>query len=225
MMFDNLMQRLGYQFSNIMLLEEALTHPSVSESRNYERLEFLGDSILSFVITTMLLEKFKTESEGDLAKRRASVINGKVLFTIANDLKINQELIISESEEKTDGRNNARNLENTIEAIIGAIYLDGGIAPCTKFIITHWTDSIDANVAPPVDDKTFLQEWSQDKGYGLPQYHLLAKSGPDHKPVFLVEVKVGNIPTVSASAPSKKEAEKNAAQKMIEYIKENESKN
>jgi ribonuclease III len=223
-MFSDLMKRLGYQFSNIKLLEEALTHPSVSEERNYERLEFLGDSILSFVITTMLLEKFTTESEGDLAKRRSSVINGKILCSIANSLEINQELIISESEEKTDGRNNPRNLENTIEAIIGAIYIDSGIESCKDFIISHWTVSIDANVSPPVDDKTFLQEWSQDKGHGLPQYSLLEKTGPDHKPLFLVEVKVGDLPKISASASSKKDAEKNAAQKMIEYIKENDSK-
>ena len=222
-MYTELLAKLEYQFQDINLLQEALTHPSSVGDKNYERLEFLGDAVLSLVITTLLLEKFEHETEGDLAKRRASVINGKVLCEIANVIGINSFLIISEGEENSGGRNNSRNLENTIEAIIGALYLDGGIEVCRNFIVKYWSELIDANHLPPVDDKTYLQEWSQNKGYGLPEYKVLDKTGPAHKPSFLVEVKVGDLQKCTGVASSKKEAEKEAAQSMINYIRSHES--
>jgi len=223
-MLNDLSKKIEYEFKDASLLQEALTHPSTIGNKNYERLEFLGDAILSFIITTILIEKFKEESEGDLAKRRASVINGEVLGDIANKMEINHLLIISASEESSGGRYNKRNLENTVEAIIGAMYLDGGIEVCKNFIVKYWSDFINANISPPIDDKTYLQEWSQEKGHGLPEYQVLDKLGPAHKPSFLVEVRVGDLPKSQASASSKKEAEKKAAQNMIEYIKSNEQK-
>jgi len=223
-MFEKLLEKLEYQFQNIETLEEALTHPSFSEDLNYERLEFLGDSVLSLVITTLLIDQFKGESEGDLAKRRSSVINGKTLHKVAENIDLGSFLFIAEVEENLGGRHNPKILENAIEAIIGAIYLDGGLEPCKNFITKYWLESINNNAEPPVDSKTFLQEWSQNKGYGLPIYTTLDKTGPDHKPCFVIEVKVGDFPPCTASAFSKKETEQEAALKMIQYIKENDTK-
>jgi len=223
-MITELSQKLGYDFKNIKLLEEALTHSSSSENVNYERLEFLGDSVLSLIITTLLVEKFQDETEGDLAKRRASLINGKSLYKISNTIGLGSYLILSEGEENTGGRNNPKILEDTIEAIIGAIYTDGGLDVCKIFISKYWGGIIENDVTPPVDNKTFLQEWAQSKGYELPEYKILEKTGPDHKPSFSVQVHVGDLPPCTASSYSKKEAEKEAAQLIINYIKEHETK-
>lgn len=223
-MFEKLLEKLEYQFKNIKILEEALTHPSFSEESNYERLEFLGDSVLSLVITKLLIDKFQNENEGDLAKRRSSVINGKALYKVAEGIDIGSFIFIAEVEDNLGGRHNPKILENAIEAIIGAMYLDGGLEPCINFITKYWLESIDTNAEPPVDSKTYLQEWAQNKGYGLPIYTILSKTGPDHKPSFVIEVTVGDLPRCTGSAFSKKETEQEAALKMIQYIKINDSK-
>ncbi|MCH9753931.1 MAG: ribonuclease III [Alphaproteobacteria bacterium] len=219
-MLTELSKKLGHNFNNIKLLEEALTHPSSSENLNYERLEFLGDSVLSLVITTLLVDKFQNEKEGDLAKRRASLVNGKSLHKISNIIGLGEYIILSEGEENTGGRSNPKILEDTIEAIIGAIYVDGGLDPCKIFVSKYWNDIIDSDITPPIDNKTFLQEWAQSKGYKLPEYKVLDRTGPDHKPSFSVQVTVGDLTPCIASSHSKKEAEKEAAQLMINYIKE-----
>lgn len=221
-MLTELSHKLGHTFKNIKLLEEALTHSSSSEDINYERLEFLGDSVLSLIITTLLVEKFHNETEGDLAKRRASLINGKSLHNIANIIGLGSYIILSEGEANTGGRTNPKILEDTVEAIIGAIYIDGGLSPCKDFILKYWNDIIENDVNPPVDNKTFLQEWAQSKGYALPEYKIIEKTGPDHRPSFVVQVSVGDLPPCNASSYSKKEAEKEAAELMINYIKKNE---
>lgn len=218
-MFSELYKNIGYKFQNEKLLEEAITHPSANEDFNYERLEFLGDSVLTFFVTEILMSKFKNESEGDLAKRRAAVINGKSLFEIAENIKIKTHLILSNSEERSGGRDNQKILENAMEAIVGALYLDAGIEETRSFIEKHWLPFIEKDITPPVDEKTYLQEWAQANGHSIPEYRISDKKGPDHNPHFTVVVKVGGFPECSGTGPSKKEAEKHAAANIIKHIK------
>ncbi len=224
-MFPELYKKIDYTFKNADLLREALTHPSADEKRNYERLEFLGDSVLTLVITDILISKFKSEPEGDLAKRRAYVINGKILSEIAQNIGIQDHIILSDSEENMGGRDNMKILENSMEAIIGALYLDGGITPPTSLIKKYWIPFIEKNVSPPVDEKTYLQEWAQAHHHNIPVYKVSAKKGPDHSPDFTVTVDIGDMPQSTGHGHSKKEAEKNAAANMIKYIKQNDTKN
>jgi ribonuclease III len=220
---------LNYQFINENLLLQALTHPSVAQNyyqtkiANYERLELLGDSVLSLVITEWLLQRFPDDDEGLLARKRATLICGNFLCKIATHLGIQQYIVMSEGEEKAGGKTNARILENVIESIIGAMYLDGGLEVCKKFIQTFWEEAIiEANIVP-VDPKAFLQEWAQKHGKPIPSYSIIAQEGPAHKPIFTVEVIVEGIPKFQAQGHSRKVAEKLAAEQGVVYI--NDKKN
>lgn len=224
-MFSELYKKIDYKFKDEKLLKEALTHPSANEGLNYERLEFLGDSVLTLVISDILIQKFQNESEGDLAKRRAAVINGRILSEIATKLKLPEYIVLSSSEEHSGGRKNTKILENTLEALIGALYIDSGLDFVSSFIKQYWTPIIEKHASPPVDDKTYLQEWAQSQGYRLPEYKILSKEGPDHNPNFVVEVEVQNLPIFKGKGNSKKDAEKSAASNIVKYIKQNEPKN
>lgn len=213
--------KIKYTFKNSDLLIEALTHPSASYQdgeiqKNYERLEFLGDSVLSLVITELLLERFPNETEGDLAKRRSYLVSGEVLSLIAQNIGMPNHIIMSRNEENCGGKDNKQILENTVESLIGAMYIDGGIQPCENFIVAQWEKELSST--PPIDPKTFLQEWSQAKGYGIPHYSTINTQGSDHRPMFTVSVSVKDMPSFSAEAQSKKAAEKKVAQLMIDYI-------
>jgi ribonuclease-3 len=219
-MYEPLFEKLNYRFTNIELLKEALTHPSAEKPgtsyKNYERLEFLGDAILAFIITCRLLEAFPNDSEGNLAKRRTSLVNGLRLSSIASEFGLKQYISIEKTHEISN-----RVLENVCEAVIGAMYLDGGIAPCEWFITTYW-DLGASDALPPTDAKTTLQEWSQKKRLGIPSYTMVERIGSAHHHVFVIEVSVQDIEKkFRESAPSKKEAEQKAAAKMLEWIRNN----
>lgn len=227
-MHEEFFKKINYTFNDLSLLKEALTHPSISQlnkaEKNYERLEFLGDSILSFVITDLLINEFAKETEGDLARRRAYLVSGEVLNQIATTLDIAKEIQLSEAEERVGSRSSLQVLENVVESLIGAIYIDGGLEACAEFIKNNWQPIIRSSVLPPVDAKTFLQEWSQAKNLGTPLYTLTEQFGAAHSPVFTIEVSVRTLPPFKASAPSKKLAEKRAAQLMIDYINDKKRK-
>lgn len=221
---DSLYKKLDYKFKNAELLKEALIHPSFnlgndSSAKDYERLEFLGDTVLSLVITGLLIKEFQFEDEGDLAKRRSLLVSREVLIKIADALDISQHILMSEEEQKIGGHKNPNILEDVIESIIGALYLDGGLEVCKKFITKHWLSLIRSYALPPVEVKSALQEWSQDKGKGIPKYTLTDKSGEDHKPIFTIKVSLPGMPSFLGKGESKKIAEKDAAQMMLEYIK------
>lgn len=214
---------LEYQFKNQELLIEALTHPSLSRQEidrkfNYERLEFLGDSVLGLVIAEMLMDKFSEESEGDLAKRQAGLVRGEAVASIAIKLDIGKFIIMTSGEEQTGGRENHNNLENCLEAIIGAIYKDAGYDLARNFIIKHWSYLIIDMLEPPKDYKTLLQEWAQSRKKKLPKYNILEVQGSSHSPQFLVEVVIDGVESVSQWASSKKKAEKLAAEKLFNII-------
>ncbi len=210
---------IDYHFKNSSLLEEALTHPSLSKNNplNYQRLEFLGDAILAMIMAELLLKKHQTENEGELSKRQAYLVSGEVISQIARKIGISEIIKISVSEESAGGRNNKRNLENAMEAVIAAIYLDSNLEECREFVLKHWQDFIDQDIAPPKDPITSLQEITQAKTKTLPVYETNKTGGDEHKPVFTSMVEIdGN--KFSAEGFSKKEAQKNAAIKALAAI-------
>lgn len=211
---------LGYQFTDPSLLEEALTHRSVVSGRiiGYERLEFLGDRVLGLVVADMLMEAFPDENEGALARRLAALVREKTLAAVARDIGLGAELRLGPSEAESGARENDALLADACEAMIAAIYRDGGLAPARRFIERHWSDRLAAEVAPPHDAKSALQEWAQARALPLPVYRVVEREGPDHAPLFTVSVEVEGRPPASATGPSKRVAEQAAARALLEAI-------
>ncbi|MDA0782350.1 MAG: ribonuclease III [Rickettsiales bacterium] len=229
-MVDKIEKALSYSFKDHSLLEEALTHPSISKQRcdkisffNYERFEFLGDAVLGLVIAELLINKYPEEKEGSLAKRLAGLVRGEALVSVARKLNIGEFIKMTQGEEVMGGRDNSSNIENTLEAIIGAIYIDSGLESARDFISRHWIELVDNMKEPPKDPKTELQEWSQGRGLPIPEYKVIKQTGPSHDPFFEISVKVEGVEEVTADGNSKKKAEKNAAKKLLKIIKEEDS--
>lgn len=214
---------IGYVFSNKELLEEALSHPSGGKSRdksafNNQRLEFLGDAVLGLVIARLLFEMYPSENEGDLARRQAALIRGETLTEIAKSIHVGDFLRLSASEEAAGGRSNATNIEDACEALIGAMYLDGGLEEAEKFILAHWTERARSTATPPKDAKTALQEWAQARGLPLPGYQVVVSEGPAHAPIFTIEVSVQGFAPAAASGASKRVAEQLAAGQLLNRL-------
>lgn len=227
---DKVEKALSYNFKDRSLLQEALTHPSISKQEseekdffNYERLEFLGDSVLGMVIAELLINKYPNEKEGELAKRQAGLVGGEALTEIGRKINIGRFIRMTQGEETMGGRENSSNIENALEAIIGAIYLDSGFDSAKGFINKHWEDLVENMKIPPKDPKTELQEWSQGRGLLIPDYKIVKTTGPSHSPFFEVQVTVEGLKPVVSEGYSKKEAEKNAARLLLKIIKEEDS--
>ena len=203
-------------FSDPYYYELALRHRSVDSQHNNQRLEFLGDRVLGLVIAELVYDHFPDEREGDLAIRHAALVCGASLTHVARTLNLGEELELSEGEDMNDGRNNVSNLEDACEALIGAYYLDGGLEKARDFIVRHWTPLLHQDLTPPKDAKTLLQEWAQAQGLGLPSYHDINCTGPDHAPEFTIEVRVHNHEAEQAFGSSKREAQQRAAQLMLD---------
>ncbi len=214
-----LQARIGYDFTNRVLLEQALTHSSHSGNNN-ERLEFLGDRVLNLVIAHALYEAFPKEAEGALAKRHAGLVQAKMLVQIAQDISLGDFLILSESERATGGALNENILSDAVEAILGAIYLDGGHDPAQELVLRLWGERIRMINATHADSKTELQEYVQAKGWPLPDYEISGRSGPDHAPTFEITLKVRGQAPLTATGPSRRAAEKEAARRMLEELKD-----
>ncbi len=201
---------LGHRFQRSELLEQALTHASAASADgrpSLERLEFLGDRVLALAIASDLLRRFSDEDEGALARRLASLVSGESLVRIARELGIAR--YVRTDSGITDGGIPDSVLEDACEALIGAVYLDGGLAPATALIERLWTPLM--TVHPPSDAKTELQEWVQARGMKLPVYETVAAEGPPHAPVFTVEAAIDGLDPVRGSAGSKRAAERAAA--------------
>lgn len=201
----------GYTFKNQDLLRRALTHASTGEDGNYERLEFLGDRVLGLIIAELLFARFPEESEGDLAKRQAALVQGEWLAVVAGDIGLGGYILMSEAEAQSGGGENENRLADVFEALIGAIYLDGGLVPCRALITRLWDGRMDAMKAPPQHPKTALQEWAQGLGLPLPVYKIVEQSGPDHAPVFIVELSVKGFDSVRSEGRTRQAAERAAA--------------
>ena len=207
---------ISVDFNDKSLIKQALTHPSLSKKGpNYERLEFLGDHVLGLVISEKLFEKFPDEAEGNLTKRLAGLICGETLVKVASNLNLGEYIQMAQSEASSGGRTNKANLENAMEALIGAIYLDKGIEVAREFISHNWDNLIDTMVEPPKDAKSALQEWAQGNGFPLPEYEVVSIEGPPHAPIFEVKVTVEGQKPAFGNGTSKRAAEQEAAARMI----------
>jgi ribonuclease-3 len=205
---------LGYTFVQQPLLVLALTHRSNATSHN-QRLEFLGDAVLGLLVAEMLYGLYTDADEGDLSKRQVSLVNGAQLAEIAVAMGLGEHLILSNSEEEQGGRSNASNLEDACEAVLGAVYLDGGIDAARALVEKFWKPYALELKAAPKDAKTALQEWAQARSLPLPEYVVLSSDGPAHAPHFVVEVRVHGQQPVSGEAGTKRAAERLAAEVML----------
>jgi ribonuclease III len=239
---DDLAQRIGHAFARPELLAEALTHPSAlppparrgrrrhaetaAPRRGYERLEFLGDRVLGLVIADLLWRRFATEPEGHLTRRLTGLVRRDALARVAASLGLDRDLALSRAEAAAGAARNPSILADVCEAVIAAIYLDGGFAAAFAFVERFWAPLIgEMAAAPPRDPKTALQEWAQARGLGLPEYQLVATSGPDHSPRFTVAARVAGSDEAAAIASSKRAAETAAAAALLQQLSENASGN
>lgn len=209
---------LRHQFRDGDLLISAMTHASTGNDHNYERLEFLGDRVLGLVMAELLYKLFPNEPEGHLAKRHAALVQGALLCVIAREINLGDSLILSDAERAGGGADNENMLADGLEAVIGALYLDAGLAPCQELITRLWGDRVSILSSPPQDPKTTLQEWAQGRGLPLPLYELSDRSGPDHAPVFTIRVTVQGFAPVSATGASRRAAEKESARILLEQL-------
>jgi ribonuclease-3 len=217
----SLQDSLGYHFRNATLLKHALTHRSAvrgEQDENNQRLEFLGDSVLGMLIAEMLYRLYPAEAEGDLSKRLVSLVNGAHLAGIAKTMRLGEHLILSEGEEEQGGRENPSNLEDACEALLGAVYLDGGLDAARGLVDRFWRTHAETMKAPPKDAKTALQEWAQGRGLPLPEYRLVSAEGPSHAPHFIIDVFVENQGTSRGEAGTKRLAERLAAAAMLAQV-------
>ena len=207
--------QLGYKFKNSDLLEQALTHRSASKKNN-ERLEFLGDALLSFVVAQKLFNVKGAESEGDMSRMRAELVKGETLADIGRELKLESHVIIGAGEQNSGGGNRSSVLANAVEALIGGILLDGGFAEAEKCINRLISDRFEMlpDAASLKDAKTKLQEWLQARGLGLPEYNVSSMEGPPHKRIFIIQCSVGED-AVMGHGLSRRNAEQDAAKHML----------
>lgn len=208
---------IGYEFRDAGLLKAALTHRSHDKKQSNQRLEFLGDRVLGLVVCDMLYHAFPNEQEGELARRHAALVCKELVAAVAASIELGKFIILSSSEESSGGRSNMSNLEDACEAVIGAVYLDGGFEAAQKFVETNWRPRLESIAEPPKDPKTSLQEWAQARALGLPLYEIVNQKGPAHAPEFFVRVKI-NGKQAEATAASKRAAEQIAARKLLEDL-------
>lgn len=217
-----LQRRIGYRFNNMDKLRAAVTHSSTGAERNYERLEFLGDRVLNLIMAQELYLRFPNEAEGDLAKRHAALVQGRMLSRIARTIDLGAVMRLSDAERASGGADNDNILADGLEGVIGALYMDAGIDECRRVVLQLWGDDVNTMRDPPRDSKTALQEWAQARGFPLPSYVLVGREGPDHAPLFEIAVSVQGHPPTTAKGPSRRKAEKEAAAMLLTHLEEME---
>ncbi len=206
-----------YNFKDKLLLHRALTHKSYDNISNNEKLEFLGDRVLGLVISKTLLEKFPDEKEGIIDKKYANLVNKKTCVSIAKKINLKKFLYLSPSHKNVE-RSADKLISDSLEAIVGAIYLDGGLKSSEKFILNFWQVYLAKSIFTLIDSKTKLQEYSLKKFKKLPKYTFFKKTGPQHKPLFKTEVEIPESKKIIGEGSSKKNAQQNAAAKLIKIL-------
>lgn len=215
-----LQQRLNYQFTRPELLRQAVTHASfkAAQGDDNQRLEFLGDRVLGLIMAEALLARDLDASEGQLAPRFNALVRKETCADIARALDLGAAMKLGRSEMLSGGRRKQALLGDAMEAVIAAIYLDGGLDAARDFILRQWKTAMAQVKTDARDAKTSLQEWAQARGQTPPKYVLINRSGPDHAPQFLVEAQLQNGPTARAEAASKKAAEHQAAALLLAEV-------
>ena len=217
---------LGHTFVRPELLAEALTHRSAAHNNrthrkherrgvgSNERLEFIGDRVLGLVIAEWLVERFPLEQEGELGRRLAHLVSAPVLAAISETLGLQRALRLAPNEVRAGVGTQANTMADVLEAAIGALFLDAGLDPARRFVRAAWTPTIEAQILPPKDSKTALQEWMMARGLPLPNYTLTDRTGPSHAPAFVVAVS-GAGHSGTGTGANKREAERAAAADLL----------
>ena len=208
--YFNLEKKINYKFKDKKLLIKSLTHKSYDKINNNEKIEFLGDRVLGLIIAKKLLEIYPEEKEGILDKKFASLVNKKTCLQIANNISL-EKYILTFNPKNRKIKVEDKVIADCCEALIGAIYLDKGFTAVENFILTFWSKNIKESVITQIDAKTKLQEYSLKKFKKLPTYKIISNTGPRHKPIFKVAVKLPNTKFYIGQGTSKKDAEQNAA--------------
>ena len=216
--YQNLEKKINVVFKNKELLIKSLTHKSFDKEKNNEKLEFLGDRVLGLIIAKKLLEIYPDEKEGILDKKFASLVNKKTCLQIAKKIDLNKYILTIDVKKKNNLVED-KVLADSCEALIGSIYLDRGFNIVEKTILSLWSVNIKESIVTQIDAKTKLQEFSLKKFKKLPFYKLISNTGPRHKPLFKVAVKLMDTKFYISEGKSKKDAEQNAAIKCLENIK------
>jgi ribonuclease III len=216
----SLEERIGYRFKDIVLLDSALSHISAlkgarNRAGSYQRLEFLGDHVLGLVISDMLFRAFPKADEGELSRRLADLVRKETCADIARAIDLGAAIRLGASEANAGGRRRPAILADVCEAVIGAVYLDGGFAAAEALVGRLWEARMKTKAQPLRDPKTVLQEWAQARGLPTPAYREVARSGPDHDPVFRVNVQLPKLEPAEGSGRSKRAAEQAAAAAMM----------
>ena len=214
---NKLEKKINIKFKNNKLLIQSLIHKSYDRVNNNEKLEFLGDRVLGLVISNKLLEIYPDEKEGILDKKLASLVNKKKCLDVAKTLDLGKFILVGNSKKRIIKIEN-KIVSDCCEALIGAIYLDQGFETVENFILRNWKINLKSNLITLVDSKTKLQEYSLKKFKVLPIYKLLDISGPKHKPIFKISVRIKNSKIVTSNGNSKKEAQQKAATLLLKNI-------
>jgi len=212
-----LQKKIKIKFKNLNNLKKSITHKSYDPLNNYEKLEFLGDRILGFVISKKLISLYPNENEGVLDKKLASLVNKNKCLEVAKIISLEKFILVGNKNVKSKIENKI--IADSIEALIGAIYYEKGLEISEKFILNMWKSFINLSEKTIIDPKTKLQEYSLKKFKSLPIYKLVSSSGPKHKPEFTISVKLKDTKFYEGSGDSKKKAEQNAAKKLLDSLK------
>jgi ribonuclease-3 len=218
MNYQNLEKKINFKFKNINLLIQSLTHKSFNTNINNEKIEFLGDRVLGLVIAKKLLDIYPNEKEGILDKKFASLVNKKTCLEIAKNISLDKYILTFNPKNKKL-KIEDKIISDSCEALIGAIYLDRGLNTAEKIILNLWKDNIKKSIITQIDAKTKLQEFALKNFKKLPSYKFISNTGPRHKPLFKVGVKLPNTKYYIALGKSKKDAEQNAATECLRNIK------
>ena len=219
-------KKIDYKFKNILILKQSLTHPSfyidnnsyLKDLNQFERFEFLGDRVLGLIIASLLFNKYKNFDEGDLSKRYSYLVQKNFLHKISLELEVDKILLYNFK------KNNKIMLKSifsdSVESIIGAIFIDGGYISSFNFVKKFWSQYLDIQISNTQDPKTSLQEISQQKSKKLPEYKLIKKKGPAHSPLFTINLNVLDLKKITAEGSSIREAETKAASEALKIINE-----
>jgi ribonuclease-3 len=220
--FQTLEKQIGYRFKNKQRLRAALTHPSFRYENpetpsDNQRLEFLGDSVLGLLAADALMKNHPEAPEGELTQMKSALTSGAALAEVAAKIGLGEFLMMGRGEEAAGGAERESNLEDALEALMGAIWVDGGLRAVRRFFDRHVFQTLESVETALLNPKGTLQEFAQKKGFGIPEYKVLEQSGPDHDSVFTVEVTVSTF-GFRGEGRSRREAEKNAAEKAVRSL-------
>ncbi len=226
---DEIQAIIGYHFADAALLAEALTHASTlaaarakaarkSAARSNERLEFLGDRVLGLAVAHLLIETYPDEAEGGLTHRHSMLVRRETLADVAREIGLGRWIEVAHGGRGSGGLTNPTILADACEALIGAVFLDGGYAPAAALVRRYWQGRVAEMIESPRDAKTMLQVWALARARSLPSYRVLDSEGPAHAPVFTVEVEIEGLGTATAEARAKRAAEQAAAAMLLEKL-------